>query len=233
MRGISADSARRIAGHIERLRKGDADEVARAEARLIHFGWKAVDALIEASVDPDPEVRCHAVWALGKIGDARAFDTVVRATSDGDEDVVYDAILALGHLGDDRAVPLLEGPLLHHDNEVLRGCAAEALALLGPRGAEALRRAARDPEPGIRALAAWGLATVRATDPGAILPILAELSEDEATEVRVGAIEALGGLSDDRALEILRNLAPHSTGRERNLVDYYLAFPGCRRSLGG
>jgi len=104
----SPDTRRRIAGHIVNLSSADDKTAQAAERCLIHFGPKAVDALLVAASDPRPQVRYRAVWALGKSGAARAFPVICALTEDEDEAVRYDATLALGELGDPRAVPFLE-----------------------------------------------------------------------------------------------------------------------------
>ncbi len=45
--------------------------------------------------DPEPEVRRYAAYALGEIGDARAFDRLQAALSDEDKDVRLAATVAI------------------------------------------------------------------------------------------------------------------------------------------
>jgi hypothetical protein len=104
----SADTRRRIAGHVANLGSPDDKTALDAEWRLIRFAAKAVDALLAAAADPRPQVRYRAVWALGQSGAGRAFPVICALTEDEDEAVRYDATLALGELGDPRAVPFLE-----------------------------------------------------------------------------------------------------------------------------
>lgn len=108
LKPTSADTRRRIAGHVANLGSPDDRTAQEAERHLIRFGAKAVDALLVAVSDPRPQVRYRAVWALGKSGDVRAFPALCALTEDGDEAVCYDATLALGELGDPRAVLFLE-----------------------------------------------------------------------------------------------------------------------------
>ena len=105
---ISADTGRRIAGHIARLGNADSQIAYSAERRLIRFGAKAVEALLAATTDPNPQVRYRAVWALGKSQSERVFEVICVLTEDADQAVRYDATRALGELGDPRAVPFLE-----------------------------------------------------------------------------------------------------------------------------
>ena len=105
---LSADTRHRIAGHIARLGDADSQIAHDAERRLIHFGAKAIEALLMAASDPNPQVRYRAVWALGKSRAERAFEVICALTEDADEAVRYDATRALGELGDRRAVPFLK-----------------------------------------------------------------------------------------------------------------------------
>lgn len=105
---ITADTRRRIVRHIETLSSSNDKTAQNAERRLIRFGTKAVEAFLVATSSPDPQVRYRAVWALGKIGDRRAFAAICALTEDADEAVRYDATLALGELADPRAAGFLE-----------------------------------------------------------------------------------------------------------------------------
>ncbi|MBV9852354.1 MAG: HEAT repeat domain-containing protein [Armatimonadetes bacterium] len=130
--GISPDSARRIRKHIVDLASADKAISYRAERRLIRFGPKAVEALLEAAKNPGAQVRYRAVWALGKIRDPRAFETILAMTDDPQEEVAYDATLALGELGDPRAIPPLAERVRRAANEdVLAGASAAALMKFG------------------------------------------------------------------------------------------------------
>jgi HEAT repeat protein len=128
----SADTRRRIQRHLANLQSPDQKVAAEAENRLIRFGEKAVEPLLATVDHEDPQVRFRAVWALGKIGDARALPAILRLTEDPDERVAYDAVLALGELGDPRAMPRLReiaaGPA---DERTLDSAARTALVKLG------------------------------------------------------------------------------------------------------
>jgi len=120
---------------------GDRDqEVCKYAARsLVKFGREATPALLEALQNPSERVRHYAVralgeirdersiepllaaggkldrevhlWALGRLGDRRAFDRIAAAVADPDPAVRLTAIQALRDLGDERAVPLLTATL--------------------------------------------------------------------------------------------------------------------------
>lgn len=85
-------------------------KAARAERRLISIGQPALDALIEATKDPNPQVQLRAVYALGVIGDHRAYPVLSELVTNynrPNSEVRYEAILALGRLGDTRAIGIL------------------------------------------------------------------------------------------------------------------------------
>jgi len=134
---ISADTRSRIERHIGNLGSSDTAIALAAERRLIRFGTKAVDLLIDAANNVDPQVRFRSVWALGKSRDERALPTILRLTHDVDEAVAYDAIMALGELGDMRAVPhLLELAAMPDDERSLVSASRTALWKLGQLPAE-------------------------------------------------------------------------------------------------
>jgi HEAT repeat protein len=151
---LSADTRRRIAGHIAALASEEDTVAQTAERRLVRFGGKAVDALIQATTDSNPQVRFRAVWALGKIGDARAFDSIVALTNDKDEAVWYDATFALGELRDARAIPLLTASMYRREEEQIRsGVAAMALMKFGAAVIPCLKEMVETGSPETRQLA--------------------------------------------------------------------------------
>ena len=108
--GLSTDTHRRIVRHIDDLGSDVETRAINAERHLIRYGARAVDALITAATNSEnPQVRFRAVFALGKIGDRRAYDCLMHCAGDPDPRVAHDAVVALGDLADPRAVtPLLE-----------------------------------------------------------------------------------------------------------------------------
>jgi HEAT repeat protein len=105
---------------------------------------RAVEPLINALNDKDPDVRSEAIEALGEIGDPRAFEPLMAllkknlpVKSDRQPEWFY-IINALGALGDKRAAePLFN--LLKDDNIKKRELALESLVTLkDPRAVEPL-----------------------------------------------------------------------------------------------
>ncbi|MGH9838914.1 MAG: HEAT repeat domain-containing protein [Blastocatellia bacterium] len=75
----------------------------------VRLGTAAVEPLATALKDSRSDVQVKAVYALWKIGDARAVELLVAALKDSNMDVMLSAALALGKIGDARAVlPLIQ-----------------------------------------------------------------------------------------------------------------------------
>lgn len=104
----SADTRRRIAGHIASLDSPDDETALGAEMRLMRFGARAVPQLLPMVSDDSPQVRFRVAWILGKSRDPSAYPALAALVEDADEAVRYDATLALGELGDARAVFFLK-----------------------------------------------------------------------------------------------------------------------------
>jgi HEAT repeat protein len=189
---------------------GSQDEYSslKAQQSLVRAGSKAIEPLIEATFHSDFQVRCRAVWALGKIGDSRAFQAILRLVSDPDEDVCYDAMMALGDIGDERAVePLIRLLRNAGTQENLASSAATALIRFKKSAIEPLKEVLRDGDSDARWLVAQALGGMGLRD--SISP-LADLLDDEAEHVRIAAIESLAQLGESqpkrmgrRCLELL------------------------------
>ena len=85
---------------------------------LAGMGEVAVQALIEALDDDDPETREKAAWALGEIGDVRAVEPLIGKLEDEAVPVRVKAAWALGKIGDERAKLPLSRALQDEDEEV-------------------------------------------------------------------------------------------------------------------
>ena len=121
---LSADTRRRIAGHIASLGSPDAGTSYGAERRLMRFGARAVPQILAVVSGGSPQVRFRAAWILGKSRDPSAYPALAALTEDPDEAVRYDATLALGEPGDARAVPFLKALALRVPSEDCRASAA-------------------------------------------------------------------------------------------------------------
>ena len=180
---------------------------ARALGSLSKEGT-ATQALVEAFVDKDRNVRRCAIQSLGEVG-PKAQDAVPRLLailgSTGGGEVVIEALGKIGR-GAAAAVPALTRRLLttgHRDRE----CAAEALGRIGEPAREAipsLAKAVRDPVADVRWYALHALGQI---DPGAedaLDAIRWALHEDRHRHIRAAAVEALLRAKPETALRVLR-----------------------------
>jgi HEAT repeat protein len=79
---------------------------AAAEA-LARFGAPAIKILSEALNHPEPSIRLHAVFGLGKIQDVRVAPLLIEMVKDPDRSVQKQAIQSLGQLQDEHALSAL------------------------------------------------------------------------------------------------------------------------------
>ncbi|MBX3181365.1 MAG: HEAT repeat domain-containing protein [Polyangiaceae bacterium] len=160
---------------------------ARGAARAALRGW---------ALDPAPEVRAHAVWSLGQVGEERDLALLTRALKDPDHAVAGNAAGSLARLQrrTKRAKP---GPLcdaLADPRSHVRAASAAALAALGAR-CDALReRLLRDPSELVRERAARALAgSDSAADRAALTRCAAtELTSSVAVACRASALQPSG-----------------------------------------
>ena len=117
---------------IKKLGEKDSRIRNSAEKELVKIGERAVKPLIGGLGDKNVLVRCHAVMALGKIGDKRAVDPLEKVMSDKNEYIRLYAVRSLGMIGDERAVDPLIRALGDKDEEV-RIYAVEALGKIGEK----------------------------------------------------------------------------------------------------
>lgn len=197
---------------------------------LVRIGRPAVEPLLAALDDPNPNVRAGSARALGKIGDGRALGSLIfRLRYDTDVEVRKSAVWAL-HMGDARSVgPLIEAlrdldewvrfgavivlakigqpavvPLINalSDNlPLVRANAAETLGRIADhRAAGPLATALHDPDSDVWQQAAVALGRMR--DARAV-KYLIHIVQDESSALRTKAIKALGHIRDVRAVEPL------------------------------
>lgn len=210
-----------------------------------------VDVLLTALGDPDAEVRCVAMTAIGKSDDSRRADAVRRMLADPDASVRNAAILATKRLRDPALASALSAVLQDIDFAV-RGSAALALEALGWRPADdaeeirlliargQLQRAAGF---GVAAIApleqvlSTGPTTLRPKavdalsriDDGKVLkPITAALRSSE-TAVAVAAADVLGNLGNPDFAELLVPLLKHAEPLMRTTTVDSLARLGATR----
>jgi len=161
--------------------------VSRGEwSAAIELGTPAVEPLVAALKDRDPQGRTAAARALGRIRDARAVKPLVDALRE--KEVREAALQALEEIGwkpqndGHRALQLvieLENAQHERRDEIAR-----ALAELGPPAVEPLMDALQTGDKEVRKAAAQALGVIG--DPRAIESLMS-LAADETRAIREGA----------------------------------------------
>lgn len=170
---IGADAEAAVPVVVSLGKEADHETRASAIGTLGKIGRRspqAISAMIVALGDGFQPVRAKAVRALGECGPAakEAVPALVRAWKEEKNDSVRQGILdALGLIGPNAkdAVPMLT-EALHHNEPIIRWCAARALGRIGPAAgaaAEALKEAAADKVDYVRKQAAEALKRISRT----------------------------------------------------------------------
>lgn len=187
-RGIEPSTGAEFEG----LRKPSPGEAATQA--LISIGEPAVEPLIEALKEKQPQARKNAAWALAEIRDERAAAALVKALGDETWQVRAFASIGLGELRSERVVGPLIAAFQNEQSAQVRWYAAASLGQFrDPRVVEPLIAALKDGEPRVRAYAAASLGQVR--DPRARAPLTAALN-DKNQQVRMYARSSLDQLKD-------------------------------------
>jgi len=204
---------------------GLGDQAVKALARI---GAPAVAPLIVTLKDPDARVRELAAKALGGIGDSRAVVPLVAALKNADSlsGEVAGALVKIGAPAVEPLIAVLEDPdarvrdLAAGTLKVIgapravqplivglgaadagrRKAVAEALVKIGAPAVEPLIAAMRDPDTGVRELAANTLAEIR--DPGSVELLIATLRDPDAG-VRELAARTVRLIVPSRGLEVV------------------------------
>ncbi|MHC4202709.1 MAG: HEAT repeat domain-containing protein, partial [Planctomycetota bacterium] len=138
-----------------------------AKRTLVSLGRKAVEALVEVASDPDfpPEARRLAVTTLAEITDDEADDRLLALLAHPLPDVRAGAEEAIARIAAARALPLARAAVL----SVEPGVRASGLRVLGTLptdpAASIIASKLADPDPFVRATAAWEIAR---SGPGAL-----------------------------------------------------------------
>ncbi|MBI2900797.1 MAG: HEAT repeat domain-containing protein [Planctomycetes bacterium] len=175
----------------------------------------------------DPETRARAALALGRIQDPNDIALLVGAAADPDPMALRAVVFALGQMalgedfdGNPRGADDAVAPHRSDPDPAMRRTAVEALGKLGgPRAAERLAEALRDPAAEVRGEAALGLFrlrfmpvwTKRAKEPPPLPPIalnaLVDAAGDPDAGVRWRVAYALARYGEPAAVEALKKLA--------------------------
>lgn len=177
--------------------------------RVVNAGGTSLRGLIAIVRDArlEIEVRCGAIWLLGRLDSKHAVPALVKALGDAEWGVRAQAARELFFLRSTRAaLPLVE--LLQQDEhtEVRLAAAYTLVHLRDPRTFDVLIDRLSDPKeaPSVRGIVAenlWMIGKARALG-----PLLGALG-DPSPEVRIWASYALGALGAGEALSELRRTA--------------------------
>ena len=171
-----------------------------------------MDALFETLKHPNPNIR---ETAMLEIAESRDENTIPRLMGLlGEEDVTYRraAVKTLGVIGFDAVPPLID-TLMNSDNVVVKASCGKALAQVAVNypdrefPAEAmtgLRQSMDDPNPVVHIVAVMALGTM---GPQALDTLVDGLNNVENISVGVAIINALGGIIDDRSMEVLQAIS--------------------------
>jgi len=120
-----------------------------AEALGLIGGEEVVKPLLQATTNPNVDVRLHTIVSLGRLREKRAIPYLVRALNDESGGVRGHAASALGILGNGTVVrPLVKA--LKDEKWYVRQQAARSLGLIGDkRAVQGLRLAIRDPRKAV------------------------------------------------------------------------------------
>jgi HEAT repeat protein len=153
---------------------------------------------------PDPLLRESAVKIAGYFGYSECADALLARCSDTDEAVRAAAIEHLPYFDDSRALQTFAA-VLEKDTPRARAAAAQALGSVpGADAQKLLSHAAADSDMWVRYFAVTSLG--RHGDRNALDTLARIAAGDTAPPVRIAAIEAIGGIGGNGALEILRPL---------------------------
>jgi len=173
---------------------------AKARKKAVRELWRepnprAVSVLATAVLDdPDAEVRQIAASALGRVQTPDRVEPLLKALLDKEAEVVRSAVLALRRVNDDRVLDALVPLLRHHDFSV-RTSAAQAI--------DTLRWAPQDRDQRIWFCVAKGWYERTASLGPDAVPALQLTIETGPVSAAVRAVEALGTISDRRAVQLL------------------------------
>ncbi|MCX5654423.1 MAG: HEAT repeat domain-containing protein [Planctomycetota bacterium] len=188
------------AGHAFVLALGHSDPAVRAVA-ADRLTWIAGNTdlrddfavLATAACDPDPKVRCKAIFLLHDSRDPRAVDLLVAAMKSDDPETRREAAWSLAWFGDVRARDSLVAALKDKDPDVRAEAVAGLAEIGGDHAVELLLAAFADESGQVRWRAASALEEVGNSR---AIPVLTAALKDPKDSVRSHAARALGNLTD-------------------------------------
>lgn len=181
----------------------------------------SLDSLFEQLKHPNPNLRQRARW---EIAEQRDENTIPRLMANlEDEDMVYRraSVKTLGAIGAD-SVPYLVESLTESEDATVRASCAKALAQVAVNhpeepfpeaGIEGLRHGVADDNPVVHISSVMALGAIGIP---AIDVLIEALDISENVAVGVAALNALGGLDDERSRQKLNEMSVDDT------IDPYL-----------
>jgi len=165
----------------------------------------AIDALTQATKDPNQDVRRAALAALGSIKDARTVGPLIDGLKDSYWFARSEAANALGQEHDARAVKPLLDAVIDPDSTV-ESSAETALLFLckepdAPAPPDDLASRLNDPNPKVVLISAVCLAMLK--DSRAV-PVLLKLTTSPDLTTRLDAVKGLGEAGDPSVIPTLR-----------------------------
>lgn len=158
--------------------------------------------------DPSALLRESAVKIVGYFGYSECLDAFLERCADRDDTVRAAALEHLPYFDDPRMLPVLADAIAHGTPRA-RAAAAKALgAVPGAQAQTLLEQALEDAEPWVRYFAAISLGQLAI--PATLTQLGRVAASDAATQVRVAAIEAIGTIGGDAAIDLLKPLALNS-----------------------
>jgi HEAT repeat protein len=163
-------------------------------------------------MEANPYMRESAVRIAGYFGYPECADLLLNCLKDPNENVRRSVIESLPNLQDKRVLPILRLAICDESPRI-RTAAAQSLGHLEDAAAvPELVRAIKDSHVWVRYYASRALGQIRS--PESIDALADVLRDDEATQVRVAAADALGSIGGRRAVSIL---APFVNSEDRDL----------------
>lgn len=180
---------------------------------------KAINALLKALDNTEPEMRTDAAEALGYIGSKKAISASYKALNDSNFWVRWRSARALGDIGSDKGITVLI-EASEHSNWIVRKRAAEALAnIKSNQSIDALIKALDDPEPEVRENAATALGNISADK---AIDALIKAYDKADVDLAWRVVEALGSIRADSGISILLEAVQHSHSYVRGHAAYSL-----------
>jgi len=182
-----------------RLRSDDPEQRLEAVLELADHDDKKILAQIIPKVhDPDPAVRAEAIGIMGDKRVEAARPDLFKALEGADPDVRAAAAEALGKLRGEGVLQALTGMLSRERDPALRRGVLGGLGLLrdkaaGPVIAGVL--AATDEDEGVRSVAAWALAEIRADEADAAVTAVLTVAAEDSPQLQCAALHAMAKIA--------------------------------------